>query len=71
MHVDEFLKKENREALAKELTKEGLFELKEETIGFVCPINPDECPIISINTLATTERILLYIIVCFLCIFYL
>ena len=32
MHVDEFLKKENREALAKELTKEGLFELKEETI---------------------------------------
>ena len=32
MHVDEFFKKENREALAKELTKEGLFELKEETI---------------------------------------
>ena len=32
MHVDEFLKKENREALARELTKEGLFELKEETI---------------------------------------
>ena len=32
MHVDEFLKKEKRDALARELTKEGLFELKEETI---------------------------------------
>jgi len=32
MHVNEFLKQENREALASELTKEGLFELTEETI---------------------------------------
>ena len=32
MHVNEFLKQKNREALASELTKEGLFELTEETI---------------------------------------
>ena len=32
MHVNDFLKKENREALASELTKEGLFELTQETI---------------------------------------
>ena len=32
MHVNDFLKKENREALAEEHTKEGLFELTKETI---------------------------------------
>ena len=32
MHVNEFLKQKNREALASELTKEGLFELTEETV---------------------------------------
>ena len=32
MHINEFLKQENREALASELTKEGLFELTPETI---------------------------------------
>jgi len=32
MHIDDFIKKENRESLARELTKEGLFELKEVTI---------------------------------------
>ena len=33
MHINEFLKQENREALASELTKEGLFELTPETIS--------------------------------------
>ena len=32
MHIDDFIKKENRESLAREFTKEGLFELKEVTI---------------------------------------
>ena len=32
MDIKEFLKKEGRESLTKEFTKEGLFELKEETI---------------------------------------
>ena len=32
MHVDEFTKQEGREALAKELTKEGMFELQKKTI---------------------------------------
>ena len=32
MHISEFAKKEGREALAKEQSKEGLFELKKQTI---------------------------------------
>ena len=32
MDIKEFIKKEAREALAKEFTKEGLFELKEEEL---------------------------------------
>ena len=32
MDIKDFVKRENREKLAKEFTKEGLFELKEETI---------------------------------------
>ena len=32
MHVDEFAKQEGRETLAKELTKEGMFELQKKTI---------------------------------------
>ena len=32
MDIKEFVKKEARETLAKEFTKEGLFELKEEEI---------------------------------------
>ena len=32
MDIKEFVKKEARENLAREFTKEGLFELNEETI---------------------------------------
>ena len=32
MDIKDFVKRENREKLAKEFTKEGLFELKEEII---------------------------------------
>ena len=32
MDIKEFVKKESREKLASEFTKEGLFELREETI---------------------------------------
>ena len=32
MDIKEFIKIEGRESLTKEFTKEGLFELKEETI---------------------------------------
>ena len=32
MHVDEFTKQEGREALAAEMSKEGMFELQKKTI---------------------------------------
>ena len=32
MHVDEFTKREGREALASEMSKEGMFELQKKTI---------------------------------------
>ena len=35
MDIKEFLKKEGRESLTKEFTKEGLFELKEETLSLI------------------------------------
>ena len=36
MDIKEFVNKEARENLAREFTKEGLFELKEETISEDC-----------------------------------
>ena len=60
MHVDEFLKKENREALARELTKEGLFELKEETM-----LDIDINSLVYLDTLKDSKYNRHYYLFCF------